>query len=415
MSKYKIIKCGKLFDGINEEFKENYQILIEDNIIKGVEKSFSTLNDEDVQIIDLSHETVTPGLIDNHVHIDYPVGMELQELPYMSNTAMTLHALENLRVTLQSGFTTIRGMNSIGRDRGIFEIKRQQQKGYFANTSRLIPARVMGTEGGHADASGELNSNEEIAEKFKSDAVGTGEIFFTKLVRNDIKYGADFIKFMYSGGFFTQLDGPNDCQMTDEEAKAIINTTHNLNRTCTAHCYGDKLINKLIDFGVDGIEHGALMSEKTAQRLVENDIYVVPTFLPFTNIIYPNEASLKSLSPAMRRKLNQYSEQLKKSRKIILNSKIRLGYGSDIVGSMPVTDLWREYTSWIQSGANPIRILKAATYENARILGKENEIGSITPGKIADIAAFSGNLDCETGIKNCSFVMKDGNIYKNIN
>lgn len=410
MSKYKLIKCGSLYDGITDAFQKNKEILIEDNVI--IEVGDKVSSKEDCEIIDLSTETVTPGLIDAHVHIDYPAGIQLVELPHISNTATSLHTLGNLQQTLLGGFTTVRGMNSVGRDRGIYEVKRQQQKGYFKNSSRLVPSRVMGTEGGHADASGELNGNEVVAESFKSDAIGTGADFFRKLVRDDVKYGAEFIKFMYSGGFFTQLDGPNDCQMTDDEVKAIIDTTHSLNRTCTAHCYGDDLINKLIDFGIDGIEHGALMSEKTAKRLVETDTYVVPTFLPFTNIIYPNEESLNSLSPAMRRKLKQYSEQLTKSRKIILESDIRLGYGSDIVGTMPITDLWREYASWIQSGAEPLRILKAATYTNAEILGKLDEIGTIEVGKLADIAAFSGELNREEGIKDCSFVMKEGIVFK---
>lgn len=406
-----LIKCGELYDGVHDEFQKNKEILVEDNKILEVGENLKV--DGECEIIDLSDQTVTPGLIDNHVHIDYPAGLKIEELAYVSNSATTLHTLVNLQKTLLGGFTTIRGMNSVGRDRGIFEVKKQQDKGYFKNTSRLVPARVMGTEGGHADASGELVYNEEIAEAFKSDAVGSGSEFFRQLVRNDIKYGAGFIKFMYSGGFFTQLDGPEDCQMSDEEVQSIINTTHDLNRTCTAHCYGDKLVNKLLDFGIDGVEHGALITEETARRFEETDTYLVPTFLPFSNIIYMNEESLNTLSPAMIKKLTMYKEQLTKSRKVILNSKIRLGYGSDIVGTMPITDTWREYSSWIESGAEPLRILKAATFENARILGKLDEIGTIEPGKIADIAGFKGDLNQQEGIKNCGFVMKEGTVYKN--
>lgn len=410
MSIYKLIKCGQLYDGVNDEFQSGKEILVHEGKIIDIGANLDC--PEGTQIFDLTAQTVTPGLIDSHVHIDYPKGMALSELAHTSNTACALHAYSNLQKTLLGGFTTIRGMNSVGTDRSIFEIARQQKRGHFQDTSRLIAARVMGSEGGHADASGEMTSNEKVAEAFKSDAVGSGADFFTRLVRNEIKYGSDFIKVMYSGGFFTQLDGPNDCQLMDDEIQAIIKTAHNHNRTCTAHCYGDTLINKLIDFGIDGIEHAALMTAQTARRLEASDTYVVPTFFPFTNIIYPNESFLKSLSPAMQAKLKQFAQELAESRKVILASKIRLGYGSDIVGTTHVAECWLEYASWIESGVEPLRILRAATFENARILNLLDEIGTIEIGKVADIAAFSGDINHREGIKNCTFVMKDGIVYK---
>ncbi len=408
-----LIKCGKLFDGITEEWKSNMEILVENNII--IEVGEKVTKSEDAIIIDRSDLTITPGLIDNHMHIDYPKGLTLAELPLVSNNAALIHTVENLRETLDRGFTGIRGMNAIGQNRSIFEVKNQQNKGYLKGTSRLYPARVMGSEGSHADASGELHSSENIAEAFKSDAIGTGKEFFIKAVRDDLKYGASFIKIMYSGGFFTQLDGPEDCQLTDEEVKALIDTTHLMNRTITAHCYGDNLIEKLVEFNIDGIEHAALITPETAKKVEEKDIYVVPTFQCYEPIIRKDEAILNTLSPAMREKFEKYSDQLKKSRQVILNSNIRLGYGSDIVGTKPVYESWREFQSWINSGATALRTLKAATFENAKILGIEDRLGTIEVGKIADIVGFAGELENNPeGVKDCRFVMKDGEVFKDV-
>ena len=148
---------------------------------------------------------------------------------------------------------------------------------------------------------------------------------------------------------------------------------------------------KVALMGIDGMEHGSLITEDTARVMEERDIYLVPTFCPYDDIINLNEESLKKKTPQFQQKLRQYSERLKAGRKTIINSKIRLGYGTDFVAVHNAYENGYEYESWLNSGIDPFRALKAATSINAGILGLEDLIGTIEPGK------SGGHLRLEAG------------------
>ena len=167
--------------------------------------------------------------------------------------------------------------------------------------------------------------------------------------------------------------------------------------------------------GIDGMEHGSLITEETARIMEERDIYLVPTFCPYDDIIELNEESLKKKTPQFAAKLREYSERLKEGRKVIINSKLRLGYGTDFVAVHNAYENGYEYESWLKSGIDPFRALKAATSVNAGILGISDIVGTIEPGKLADISGWKRDLLTDPkALLDCAFVMKEGITYDTV-
>ena len=405
----KWILCGKLYDGIHDDLYENIEILIDGNLIIGVGKN---LERGDAEVIDLSHLTVTPGMIDAHVHSDILDTTDYwQNIPLRSNAFYTLSHLHTAQRSLERGFTTIRCHSASPTDYGVADVKKMINMGVFEGSRMHIACHLLGTEGSHSDNGQFFRGNPSNGLLIQAPNIGSGPDFFRTAVRNEVKYGADFIKIFISGGFATPNDGPEDQQMMDDEMEACITTARALRRPTTAHVYAPHLMQKLIRYGITGMEHGALMDEETARLFEKTDTYLVPTFVPYDDVIAGDEESLKKKSPEFRAKLRIYGKQLEESRKIIIDSNIMLGYGTDIVASGQCYDGWREFESWMLSGIDPFRALKAATSINAKILEMDKLIGTIEPGKLADIAGWHRDLLTDPkALKECDFVMKEGKI-----
>jgi len=409
-----LILCGKLFDGIHDELQPNMEILVCGDRIDKVGRNLP--RPEGCEIVDLSDKTVTPGMIDAHVHSDaFDNNKMFMESIFASSTYRALGSLHTMQRALRRGFTAIRVPGCIESfDYGIADVARSIERGYFAGSRLVYSFAALGTTGGHTDLSQRLYQNPLLAEAYaeKMHCMGDGVDFFRKAVRKQVKYGAQFIKIMASGGFASPNDGPEDKQLSDEEFRAIIETAHQLDRPVTAHVYAPKVMNCLMDLGIDGMEHGSLMDEQTAERFEKTGTYLVPTFLPYEEIMHLDEEKLAMKEPHFQRKLRLYQERLQKGREIIRNSNITLGYGTDSVVVYQPYENGQEYACWLRSGFDPFRALKAATSVNAKILGLK-DVGTIEPGKIADIAAWNRDLlTDEKALLDCAFVMKDGVQYE---
>ncbi|NLJ79254.1 MAG: amidohydrolase family protein [Tissierellia bacterium] len=153
-----------------------------------------------------------------------------------------------------------------------------------------------------------------------------------------------------------------------------------------------------------------MIEEKTAKLMEENDVYLVPTFSAYDQIIFQDEELLNKKPIEFRKKLKQYARELKAGRRVIMESDIELGYGTDHVSVYQSYESWREYSSYLKSGMDPFRALKAATSVNAKILNMD-DIGIIAKGKRADIAAWGQDLLTNSeALSRCYFVMKDGRV-----
>ncbi len=406
---YTKIICGKLYDGIKDCLQSDMEILIRENYIEEVGKQVNT--PEDCKVIDLSHLTVTPGMMDAHVHASFFDWREIdKDVVYYSDGMRALAVAECARKALAGGFTTIRHIGWFREDCSL-DVKRAIDAGFIEGARMIVAPHFLCAPGSHGDTTQKLAVNPQLSNFLENcyPTMGSGKTFFRNAVRHEVKIGADFIKIMATGGFFTPNDSPEDKQLSDDELKAIIDTAHSLHTTVTAHAYTTELVTTLAEMGIDGIEHASLVDEATIKLLEEKDIYVVPTFCPYDEVVLLDEEKLAQKSPEFQRKLRHYRDNLVKTRELLKNSKLRLGYGTDLVVNYQNYECGREYSAWLRNGMDPFRTLKAATAVNADILGIAESIGTIEPGKIADIAGWKRDLlTDDKALLDCGFVMKEG-------
>lgn len=409
---YTKIICGKLYDGIRDEIQENKEILIQGKTI--LETGSHTASPKNCKIIDLSSLTVTPGMIDAHVHSSFFDWHEIsKDTVYYSDGMRALAAAECARRALYSGFTTIRHVGWFREDY-ILDVRRAIDAGYIDGARIIAAPHFLCSPGSHGDPSQSVASNPALSRFLEKQypTMGSGAEFFRDAVRHEVKIGADFIKIMATGGFFTPNDFPEDKQLSVDEMQAIIETAHSLHKTVTAHAYTSELITTLVNLGIDGIEHASLADRDTIRLMEEKDVYVVPTLCPYDEIVLFDKEKLAEKSPEFQRKLIYYRDQLVETRKLLFESNIRFGYGTDLVVGYQNYECGREYSAWLRNGISPYRALRAATYENSRILGLEDRIGTIEPGKLADISGWNRDLlTDDKALLDCAFVMKEGIEY----
>ena len=416
MSKYTIIKCGRLYTGRTDDVLTGMQILVEDDRIREVDKAVTAV--PGAEWIDLSDAFVTPGLIDAHVHYSFTEWRtRMHDSVYEAPIYKGMYALHNARKSLAHGFTAVRHCGSnCDDDYSIVTAKRLIGEGHYDGCRMVVAPHYLSTTCGHGDYSKLMETNPVLADYIWQNypGRGSGPDEFREVVRRQVKYGADFIKIFASGGFNSESDGPEMHTFTDEELKAIIDTAHMMHKKVSSHTYAPELVVKQVEMGIDCIEHGALIRDPAILTLMkDHGVHFVPTFTPYEGIIHPDEENIKSQTPGMQRKLRYYGDWLREAREVIVASDIDLGYGTDLVSvHYPYESGW-EFYNMVRSGIAPLRALAGATRINAKILEMENDIGAVAPGYFADVAAWKRDpLTDPAALLDCAFCMKGGKVFK---
>lgn len=409
---FKHIKCGKLFDGVQDELQQNMEILVEGDKITCVGRNLVV--PEGCETVDLSDATVTPGLMDAHTHIGGFRPLERnKEILHNGPAYKGMAIVFNAERALHRGFTTIRHMGSVSFDNyAALDAKRAINEGFFDAARLVVMPYVQCTPGSHGDVSQILRNNSDFCEHMMNQfpTCGSGADFFIDSVRRQVKYGADLVKLMPGGGFATPNDLPDSMYFTDNEMRAIIDTAHSLGKRTTAHVYSDNAIKKLLEFGLDEFQHCSLMSDDVLEEMEKRNIPLVPTFTPFEPVVHPKAG--KPL-PYYAEKMVAYRERLEKVRRSIVKSNLTLGFGADAASPTFGYHGAFEYEAMLKSGIAPFRALKAATSVNAKLLEVDDKLGTIEAGKLADIAGWKRDLiNDPDALKDCAFVMKEGRIFE---
>ncbi len=400
------IHAGTVLARPGEEPLMRQTIAVDKGRVVSVTPGFTAPQSGDV-VVDLSDHFVLPGLIDCHVHLTGEFGPRAKlDVVEESPTAIALHAARHARVTLEAGFTTVRDLGEIGgAGDAIFSLRKAVMKGYVPGPRIFAAGSIISPTGGHGVTCG---YRDDINLLLDSNGRSDGADGCRAAVRRQVSRGADFIKFVATGGVLTDTDTGTGQQFFDDEYEAIVATAHMLGRKTTAHAHGADGMKAALKAGVDGIEHGTFMDEEVMDTMRRRGTFYVPTTLAGVTVAeYATNQDF--MPPAIREKALAVGPQIIETLRRGHDAGLRIAFGTDTAVS-PHGENAREFELMVQAGMSPMECVVAATLTAAMHIGQERHLGSIEPGKAADIVATARSpLDDVGELRKIRFVMRDGN------
>jgi len=406
---YIVIRAGTLIDGTSDAPRRDQVIVIRGNHIDKVEDGAGFQMPAGANVIDLSHATVLPGLIDSHTHI-FLQGEDPAQGGYDANILKYPLALRAARATvsarraLEQGFTTIRDLETEGAGYGDVGIKEAIEGGYIPGPRMFVVTRAISTTGGYA-----LEGYAPELDMPKGVQIVDGPVEARKAAREQLDKGADWIKVYMTHRSWVGKHGELESQptLTLEELKAITDETHGWGRKVACHAYSGLGLQRALDGGCDSIEHGLLMTDAQIAQMVKQGTWYCPTI----SVYYSDWAPADT--PAGQRdrlRASVHEESFRKAMK----AGVKIVFGTDI-GGMPWTEpIAQEFPRMVDLGMSPMDAIKSATSRAADMLDMEGQIGVIAPGAFADVVAVPADpLKDIKQLENVTFVMKDGKVYRN--
>jgi len=400
------IHAGKVLDVRTGNYLADQIIWIEGDRIKAIGKALEISGQipAGAKVIDLSNATVLPGLIDCHTHLTYTPYMSGPAGLHISYPRQALIGAHNARLTLEAGFTTVRNVGANGYSD--IALRDSIRSGEVPGPRILASGPALSITGGHGDEN-------FLAPQFNfsNDGVANGVDGVTTKVRENIKFGADVIKFMATGGVLSEGDNPALEQYSPEEMKAIVDTAHGLGRKVAAHAHGALGIKNAVLAGVDSIEHGSYMTEEDIQLMKQHGTYLVPT-LYLGDWLMENLSTL-GLTPNMIEKAKIVLPIARQNIGAAFKAGVKVAFGTD-AAVYPHGLNAREFAVMVKLGLSPLQSIQAATVNAADLLGWTDRVGTLEPGKFADVIAVDGDpLADVRALETVRFVMKGGEVIKN--
>lgn len=356
----------------------------------------------DARVIDLRDSFVLPGLIDSHVHLTSQ-SSPTADLDASEKTAgdMALDGAMYALRTLQAGFTTV---VDLGGDPDATYALRDAVAAGKIDGPRIIAAGGVGAHGGHGDSFG---YRPEILTLFSISTRCSGTDDCRRAVREAVRRGADVIKIASTGGVMSNTVTGVGQQMFDDELMAIVQTAHSLDRQVACHAHGTDGINAALRAGVDSIEHGTYLDRESTRMMKEKGAYLVPTLLAGDTVARQgNDSNWKT--PAIREKALQVGPSMIGATRRAHEAGVKIAFGTDSAVS-PHGENAKEFALLIKAGLTPLEAIRTATVAGAAHNRLSHQVGSLAPGKLADLIAVKGDpLQDVTELERVSFVMKSG-------
>ncbi len=401
----KLVKVGRLLDVRSGNYRTGYGILIESTRIKRV-APFDSLKEAAarVEIVDLSAATVLPGLIDCHVHLTLDPNQTGYELLAISAAREALIGAKNARITLEAGFTTVRNVGADGYSD--VALRDAIDAGDIPGPRMQVSGPPLTITGGHADIN-------DLPFSYRATAAGVadGTSQVQQKVREVIKYGADVIKVMGTGGVFSRGDNPRSSQYSLEELKAIVAEAHRLGRKVAVHAHGAEGILWAAQAGADSIEHASYIDDQGITMINQRGTYLVTTLYP-SDWLHDHLDDIKA-PDFIREKEPDVAAAVHKNLRHALNSGLKVAFGTD-AGVIPHGQNAHEFASMVSLGVSPLQAIQAATVNGAVLIGWSERVGILEPGRFADLIAVTGDpLRDITELEHVMFVMKGGIVVKN--
>ncbi len=399
--------CGKLIDTENLNVREGVTVVVEGDKIVEVRDGYARAP-KGTRTIDLKAHTVMPGLMDMHVHIEHESNPKAYEERFRKNEAdVAYDAAVYARRTLLAGFTTVRDLGGSGVN---VALRNAINAGKVPGPRIFTAEKSLASTGGHADPTNGVK-RDLMGDPGPKEGVVNGVEDARKAVRQRYKNGADLIKITATGGVLSVAKDGQGPQFTMEELEAIIQTANDYGMHVAAHAHGKEGMKRAILAGVTSIEHGTLMDDEIIELMKEHGTWYVPTIS--AGRFVAEKAKIPGYFPApVVPKALAIGPQIQETFAKAYKAGVKIAFGTDS-GVSPHGQNAQEFEYMVEAGMPPIEAIASATMRCAELLGVTDRLGSIAPGKLADIVAVKGDpLQDIRLMRQVDFVMKGGVVYK---
>jgi imidazolonepropionase-like amidohydrolase len=396
------VLAGKLIDVRTGVVRKHAYILIAGDRVQ----SIADAAPGGIPVVDLSAYTVLPGLIDAHGHLlSNPTTQNFAAHVRTSIPQATLWGVYNLRLWLDHGFTSVRDACEGPPDYPQFALRDSVKRGLILGPRITAAGSCVSITGGHGDGS-PFSPDLEIP---RGQNVADTPDEIARVVRRDIKFGADWIKLMATGGVMDPISDFHVQELSEAQMAAAVEVAHRAGKKVMAHAEGAIGIKAAVRAGVDSIEHGTMLDEEGAQLMEQHHTWLVPTLYCFQHDM---ETGLsKGRDPDSYAKGVEIIAAQGPAFKLALAHHIRIVYGVD--DADVDESVSKEFGALVRGGLSPLEAIQAATINAAEMLGKDKDVGTLEPGRYADIIAIQGDpLADITVMEHVSFVMQGGHIIK---
>jgi imidazolonepropionase-like amidohydrolase len=405
-----VLRAARLIDGNGGPVVSNGVVVVTNDRIVAAGAEGNVAVPAGARVIDLGDATLLPGFIDAHVHI---IGRPLSD-PRSDDARVrdypgygAIVGVENARRTLMAGFTTVRVLGAPNFDD--MALRQAIEAGTVPGPRMQNAGHSFGITGGHCDENGYRPG---LADADYRTGVADGADEGRKAVRYQVKYGADVIKICATGGVLSEGDAVGATQYTLDEMKAIVDEAAKLDRKVAAHAHGTEGIKLAVRAGVASIEHGSFLDDEGARLMTQRGTYLVPTLS--AGEFVENAAKSGRLTGLRAEKALAAATAMRNGVRTAVRNGVPIALGTDAgVGQHGANG--HEFTlmsTW--GGLTPLQSISAGTLSAAKLLGWEKSLGTLTPGKWADVVAVPGDPTKDiTAMERPSFVMKGGVIYRN--
>jgi imidazolonepropionase-like amidohydrolase len=357
-----------------------------------------------IPVVDLSEWTVLPGLIDCHAHIlGNPKDESATAGLRMSSPGATIWGVRNLLVWLSHGFTSLREAGESDLSYGQIALRDGVNKGLIRGPRIVSAGNYISVTGGHGDA--DVLAPDQAFPRRPNLADTVDEM--SQAVRRDLKYGADWIKLMATGGVMDPLSDYNMQELSEEQMARAVEVAHRAGRKVMAHAEGTAGIKAAVRAGVDSIEHGTILDEEGAALMESRGTWLVPTLYTFQHGV--EKGTSLGADPVSVEKENSILKFQQAAFALALKHHLKIAYGVDEDPDF----VSKEFGALVRGGMTPLAAVQAATVNAAELLGRSKDLGTLEAGKLADIVAVEGNPEVDiSSMERVRFVMKGGEIIK---
>lgn len=403
------IQAGTLLDRPGQPPRGNSTVIVRDGRIVEVRDGFVT-PEAGATLVDLRDAFVLPGLIDMHVHLWGIGGDPLRaRLEAMTRDRFDdeMTAVANARTTLNAGFTSVRDLG--GDPRGIRALRDAIDTGAVDGPTITNAGEMISVTGGHGDGGNGLAEVYADGVHARQVNICDGPDDCRRAVRAQVALGARVIKFAATGGVLSNVSGGLGRAMTPDEMRAIVETAHALGRKVAAHSHAAEGTKAALEAGVDSIEHGTFLDDETIRLFKTKGAYLVPTEI--APVAALAQARGGALPPATIAKAEAAAAAMAANHKRAYAAGVKVAFGTD-TGVSKHGDNATEFALMVRNGLTPAQAIAAATVAAADLIGRD-DIGTLAPGKTADLIAVAGSpLQDVTRLEHVAFVMHRGRVVK---